>query len=233
MEAILFHSSNTSEQPLWQQRLLLAQSPLALLTKASPQRQIAESFIANRFLASYGANLQNFLPFLLASTNAGQINAALGIQPATSKPLFLEQYLDKPIELLLPEKPNAIDREDIVEIGNLAASFQTGSPLLFIIVAAILDAADFRYVVFTATSQIRRLLEKLQLATDVIGPADPGRLSDKGQSWGRYYQHQPVILGGSLSYAVNHLRQHKVIQTTLEHYADFIRETADMVRTHE
>lgn len=229
MEAILFQS-NTSEQPLWQQRLLLAQFPLALLTKASPQRQIAESFIANRFLASYGANLQNFLPFLLASINAGKVNAALGIQLAASKPLFLEQYLDKPIELLVNEKAKGIYREDIVEIGNLAASFHAGSPLLFIIVAAILDAADFRYVVFTATSQIRRLLEKLQLATEVIGPADPGRLPDKGLSWGSYYQHQPVILGGSLSYAVKHLRQHNVIQATLEHHADFIRDTADIVR---
>lgn len=230
MEAILLSSNSNSAQPLWQQRLLLSQSPLSLVTTNSPQRDIVENFIAKRFSESYGAKLQHFLPFLLASVNANHVNAALGIQPAASKPLFLEQYLDKPIELLVPKKAGAIYREEIAEIGNLAASFHAGSPLLFIIVAAILDAADFRYVVFTATSQIRRLLEKLQLATDVIGLADPRRLPDKGQSWGRYYQHQPTILGGSLSHAVNHLRQHKVIQTTLANHAEFIRDTADKVR---
>lgn len=230
MEAILFHNKKSSEEPLWQQRLLLAQSPLTLITDASSLRSEAEEFIANRFFERYNARLQHFLPSLLASIQSGEINAALGFQLAASQSLFLEQYLDKPIERLVSEHRGQLLREDIVEIGNLAASFQAGSPLLFIVVAAILEAAGFRYVVFTATSEVRKLLKKLQLVTDVMGLADPALLPDKGQSWGSYYQYQPVILGGSLSDAVKHLGQHNVIRAALEHHADFIATTADKLR---
>ncbi|MDT8310656.1 MAG: thermostable hemolysin [Methylophaga sp.] len=230
MEAILFQSKKSSEQPLWQQRLLLAQSPLQLITEQSPLRKQAECFIANRFFERYGARLEHYMPLLLTSIQAERIEAGLGFQLAASQALFLEQYLDKPIESLLPRHCGQISREAIVEIGNLAASFQARSPLLFIVITAILDAAGFRYVVFTATREVRRLLKKLQLTTDVIGLADPALLPDKGQSWGSYYQHQPIILGGSLPDAVQHLRQHNVIRAALEHHADFIATTADKLR---
>ncbi|MEX1199697.1 MAG: hypothetical protein WEB02_02805 [Methylophaga sp.] len=68
MEAILVHSKKSSEQPLWQQRLLLAQSPLTMITESSAMRTEAERFIANRFFERYNARLQHFLPSLLAST---------------------------------------------------------------------------------------------------------------------------------------------------------------------
>lgn len=229
MEATIIHSKISSQQPLWQQRLLLAQSPLSLISTESSQRSQVETFIARQFMARYEASLQVYLPFLLACFQNGEVTAALGFKLAAAEPLFLEQYLEKSIELSLPENTNSISREQIVEVGNLAMSFRAVSPLLFIVVAAILHKAGLRYVVFTATTQVRKLLEKLQLVTDVIGPADPGLLADKGQSWGSYYQHQPVILGGWLNEAVNHLRQHEVIQATLNRHADFISKTAARV----
>lgn len=230
MEATIIHSKSSSEQPLWQQRLLLAHSPLTLISTESPQRSLVERFIAREFMTRYNASLQVYLPFLLASFQNEEVNAALGFKLAAEEPLFLEQYLDKPIERSLPANTNSITREQIAEVGNLAMSFRAVSPLLFIVVAAILHKAGLSYVVFTATTQVRKLLEKLQLVTDVIGPADPSRLADKGQSWGSYYQHQPIILGGWLNEAVNHLRKHEVIRAALNHHADFINETAARVR---
>lgn len=230
MEARLLSDKKPVDKPLWQQRLLLAESPLTLITPSSAKRKVVENFIAERFLQIYGAKLQHFLPFLLTSIQSESVNSALGFQPAAAQPLFLEQYLNKPIELSLPENAGQIDRQQIVEIGNLAASFQAGSPLLFIVVAAMLEAAGFRYVVFTATGEVRKLLQKLQLTTDLLGLAEPTLLADKGLSWGHYYQHQPVILGGSLPDAVRHLQQHKVIQSALAHHAQFIADTAESVR---
>jgi len=229
MEARLLNSKQVNEQPLWQQRLLLAQSPLTLITSSSSMRPTVESFISERFLQSYGAQLKYFLPFLLASLQVEEVSAAIGFQPATKRPLFLENYLDKPIELSLPESVGLMPRKQIVEIGNLAASFQAGSPLLFVVIAAILHQAGFHYVVFTATSQVRKLLDKFQLKTDIIGPADPLRLPDKGEAWGQYYLHEPIILGGGLAYAVEHLSRHQVIKAALIHHADFINETAKQI----
>lgn len=229
MEARILKSKQVIEQPLWQQRLLLAQSTLTLITSSSINRAEVENFITERFLQSYGAQLKYFLPFFLASLQVGEVSAAIGFQPATKRPLFLENYLDKPIELSLPERAGLIPRQQIVEIGNLAASFQAGSPLLFVVIAAILYQAGFRYVVFTATSQVRKLLDKFQLETVMIGPADPLRLPDKGEAWGQYYLHDPIILGGDLAYAVEHLSRHQVIKAALAHHAGFISETAHLI----
>ncbi|MCX4189634.1 thermostable hemolysin [Methylophaga sp. OBS3] len=230
MEARLIESRKSAQQPIWQQRLLLAQSPLQLITPQTQTRDDVETFIADKFWQSYGAQLQYFFPFLLASVQAEQVNAALGFQLAIQQPLFLEHYLESPVEQTLSTIYGHVDREDIVEIGNLAASFQAGSPLLFVIVAAILQQAGFKQVVFTATSQVRRLLEKLQLETTVIGVADPTKLPDKGDAWGEYYQHKPMILAGDLNYAVEHLRYHRVIKSAWEHHEDFIQSTAARIR---
>lgn len=215
----------------WQQRLLFPHKSVSLIDRGhADEYSNVQAFISDRFYAAFGAKIHSFLPYFLASNTEGYVDSAIGFQPALGQQLFLEQYLQQPIEQSLQTITNGVRRSDIVEIGNLAASLQTGSPLLFILLTAILHQANYQWVVFTATRQVRHLLNKLQLTSYSLGDADPNFLHDKQQQWGSYYQHQPMVLTGHLPTAVNHLQQHPVINSVLDVHAEFILNTAGTLR---
>lgn len=229
MEATRLTSSTDTKARHWQQRLLFPHKSLTLIDHQSAEYVPVQAFISARFNQTFGAEIQHFLPYFLASHMDDEIDSAIGFQPVQQHPLFLEQYLSRPIEKTLKLQGIHTHRSDIVEIGNLAASFNSGSPLLFILLAAVLHQANYQWVVFTATRQVRHLIARLQLNTLSLGAADPLLLIDKKQQWGSYYAHQPVVLAGHLPTAIDHLRQHDVIQSLLATHKDFVQNTARMI----
>ena len=76
-----------------------------LIDRGHPQRERVESFIAQRFLDVHGARISNFMPTLLALLDEeGNPRAALGVRDAGFEPLFLEYYLDRPVESVLARR---------------------------------------------------------------------------------------------------------------------------------
>ena len=72
-------------------------------------RQALESFVHSTFKRVYGADVRHFLPRLMSLTNRqDELIAAVGFHAAQNDTLFLEQYLDKPIE----EAMSAVLRTD-------------------------------------------------------------------------------------------------------------------------
>ncbi|MFG5409585.1 thermostable hemolysin [Piscinibacter sakaiensis] len=114
----------------------LAASPSVTLHPAGdPGRAEVEAFVAAVFSERYGAELRQFAPMLAARRDeGGALVAAAGWRVADAGPLFLEQYLSRPVEELL-----GAPRGRIVEVGHLAAA-QAGERVL----ATLLDnGADF------------------------------------------------------------------------------------------
>ena len=73
--------------------------PGATLTHAAAQRPALERFIAERFRQAYGAQVSHFCAHLLGLRDAaGKWQAAAGYTPAASGALYLEHYLDRPVE---------------------------------------------------------------------------------------------------------------------------------------
>ena len=96
---------------------------LHICSTDSLARQEAERFIANRFADKLEAKITSFMPTLLVVRNKQHsIVAACGVRPGTEQRLFLETYLDEPIERTIGEltkqHSSCIARQDIVEIGN-------------------------------------------------------------------------------------------------------------------
>lgn len=84
-----------------------------------PGRREVERFIAQIYAARHGANLCTFAPTLVSLRQGSGIVAAAGYPAASNGPLFLERYLDQPVQALLPEGnvgPPA--RESIVEVAT-------------------------------------------------------------------------------------------------------------------
>ncbi len=168
---------------------------VTLVSQQEPPRQEIERFIRAIFRRAYGANVRHLPPHLLSMRQDGRILAALGIRPAKEAPLFLENYLEKPIECTLAEHlKHPIERNRIVEIGNLASAHGGGARALIITLTAYLSGAGYDWAVFTATPQVRNNFTRLGIELTPLIVADKTRLGDAQCDWGSYYDQAPVVV---------------------------------------
>jgi hypothetical protein len=113
--------------------------------------------------------------------------------------LFLERYLPAPVEAVLAAHVNvSLKREAIVEVGHLAASRNDAGRRLIELLGPHLAAEGFEWCVGTVTQELRRMLARLGITPLALGSADPAALGEEALHWGRYYEHQPVVLAGRL-----------------------------------
>lgn len=166
-----------------------------------PSRAQFEEFIAARFGRAYGARVAHFLPHLLGVRDGlGRWQGAAGYGAAEGARLFLEQYLEHPVEQALAEKlGRPLARHGIVEVGNLAAVSAGMARLLIPQLARHLHRLGYRWVVFTATRALRNSFLRLGLRPLPLAPADPARLPDGGASWGAYYEQEPMVMAGKIA----------------------------------
>ena len=167
-----------------------------------PARASLEAFIAQSFHASYGAILSHFCDTLLGCRDgAGQWIAALGYSLGEDGPLFLEQYLDEPVEQAIGSRAgHPVARTGIVEVGNLAAAHPGAARALIVSMTRLLHAQGLHWVAFTATASLLNSFTRLRLKPGVLAAADPCRLADGGRHWGSYYDAQPQVMFGDIRY---------------------------------
>lgn len=151
-------------------------------------------FIQSRFLEAYGARPTLRVPRLLALVGRqDNVTAAVGVRNALDERLFLEDYLEIPIEAALPDEAS-IDRSGIFEIAHLAGVEPGISRFLFPMLTLWLTRRNARWIAFTGTAQLRNSFDRLGIETCVVGPAKAERLPDQGRGWGRYYDHGPMVM---------------------------------------
>ena len=171
---------------------------IEMLEQGASQRAEVEDFIHGVFSHAYAADIRHFLPRLLALRNSErQVLAALGMREAADQRLFLETYLDEPIEAAVSRlQGSTVSRDTIVEVGNLASVHRGGLRHLIIALTAYLSGAGTEWVVFTAVPAVRNAFAAMGLPLQQLAVADKARL-DKGQeNWGSYYDTGPVVLAG-------------------------------------
>jgi hypothetical protein len=172
----------------------------------SARRSEAEEFIRNIFAFHYGARVSSFAPNLMLLEQQGRLIAATGWRSARSESLFLERYLDSPIEQAMAQLADqSVERERIVEVGNLAAEKSGGSLHVILALASHLDRLGYEWVVFTATQELVGIFSRLGLPLLALAKADPARLGDDAQAWGSYYATEPIIVAGRIRLAIERL----------------------------
>lgn len=165
----------------------------------SPRRQEVEAFIRDVFARHYGATVSSFAPNLALLEQHGRIIAATGWRAAADEPLFLERYLDMPIETAMARLAGIpVRRERIVEVGNLAADKAGSSLHVIMTLAKHLDRLGYEWVVFTATQELVGIFSRLGLPLLALAPANPVRLGDEAADWGSYYESGPVVVAGRI-----------------------------------
>lgn len=194
----------------------------------SKQRLSVESYIHDKFEEQFGADIQHFLPYLLSLKCNDNFCATVGIRTAESEPLFLENYLRYPIEQEIGNYfKTAIDRESIVEIGNLVSTWRGSSQLLFIILTDLLLRLDREWVVFTATKEVEFLLKKMNFNPVHLADASLKMLSDDKERWGSYYDGNPKVMFGHAPSAMSILKQSTILSSPLSLFSNSLSEIVD------
>ncbi len=204
---------------------------LSLVSQQSSDRQAVEAGIMRKFERAYGAHLKHFLPDLLRLDVAGELGAVAGIRAARGGALFLEQYLDRPVQQAVAHAfMTPVDRDEIVEIGNLAANVPGLAYSLFAALATTLSAAGYRWVVCTATPQVAQMLSKMGFSAQAICPADPSMLESDPTEWGEYYATRPRVMAGDVGLAAAQVAGNYEIAAQIEQLHGPIAQMATQLR---
>ncbi len=179
----------------------------------NPDRPRVEAYIRRIYAARYQARVKEFAPMLVGLHDRdGTLVAAAGYREADAGMLFLERYLSQPVHLLL-RGPGATaqQRQGIVEVGHLASDRPGEGRRLIQMLGPLLAQAGHEWVVSTLTQELRHLFVRMGMAPLALGCADPVLLGDDANDWGRYYDHQPVVLAGQIPVALKALSRRSAL----------------------
>ena len=173
---------------------------LHLVAVDAARRAAVHDVIRDRFAAHYQADVRHFMPCLFGlEADDGSLHGAVGCRSAAVQPLFLERYLDEPIEHVIAARSGEIvERADVVEVGNLAARGAGMSRLLIVALTRLLATEGVRWAGFTGTPALINSFRRLGIVLHGLVPADPRRLGvDRDQwraEWGTYYDAGPQVM---------------------------------------
>jgi len=170
---------------------------LDVLHPAHADRKQAESFIHDVFAREYAADVKHFLPHLLrlSHNDTGLCYSIVGYRDAGVSKLFVERYLDMPIELLLSQQMGGeIERTAIVEVGNLAEAQPGASRITMFAMLSFLFGAGYEWGIMTAVPKVANAFHRMGLTSAEIGVADISKLPlHEQKEWGSYYDNQPKL----------------------------------------
>lgn len=155
------------------------------------------SLICRRYHEVFGARpAPSFRDYV--QHGAGTPAALLGYRRASEAALFLEAYLDRPVEDHLTQAfGRNVARAEVVEIGNFAAD--NAIAMIQLWGAAANDLAGVSEIaVATLTAPLRRMFARIGVPLIELCLARPERLGAEAAHWGRYYQNDPRVCAGSI-----------------------------------
>ena len=187
------------------------------------RRGALEGFIRQVFANAYQARISECMPVLMGLYDSSDtVQAALGLRFAHGGALFLEHYLDEPVESILATRLGgyaeryAPGREHIIEVGNLAASQAGGTRWLIIALTALLQSAAFEWVVFTATRTLRNAFNRLGLYMLPLAAAEAARLPAPARAeWGSYYAQDPCVVAVNVQHTYGVLDRYLRLEHTM------------------
>jgi hypothetical protein len=172
----------------------------------------AVEFTRAHYKERFGCELTEFYPNTVSLYEDGVLTAAAGFRGAGTGKLFLEQYLDKPIESCIWAKftPPA-ERHEIVELGGFAATSRYAALPLMLYLAPALYELGYKKLVCTANKPIQLCLRKLGLDPIFVADADQSKLIEPGENWGSYYKGRPQVFTGDIKAGIEAMAERAVV----------------------
>lgn len=154
--------------------------------------------VTRRYLHVYGAQVRAFYSETMAVSREGNPRAVLGYRRAGAEKLFLERYLDAPVETCVSQAlGRPMPRESVIEIGSLAADDAFAMVALWASAANDLGGSC-EVAVATLTAPLRRMFTRIGVPLHVLAAATLERVGDTGE-WGSYYESEPMVCAGLIA----------------------------------
>lgn len=160
------------------------------------ERKEAENFISDVYHLAHKANLNQFMSnlYIGRENSSSNIYAAIGAHNLGEGTGLVENYLSMPAQSILNSiDPLTVKRNQIVEIGNLAA-VDIDYAKLIIAFSVFHLHEKYRWCLCTGTITVRQILKKMGIKYIVLEKADGKALGEEQNRWGTYYRHKPCVL---------------------------------------
>lgn len=169
---------------------------LELVRKEHGSRKEVEKFARDRYHRAYGAAINTFARELLVLRSKEQgVLGCVGINTGDSGRLYLEQYLEGPLEEEIGRVVGKkIDRSKVAEIGTLATGAKGLSRLTMISLTGVIMSRGIEYIAFTGIKSVRNTLEMLGMPLESLAKASPEKLEGDAAEWGSYYSAAPEVV---------------------------------------
>lgn len=187
--------------------------PYHLFWADTPDRQACcRRFMQQAYQREFNAVIPHYLPYQLGMTaNDGSLVAACGVMPASEGRLYLENYLEAPVEQLASRQGLALERHQLAEIGNFAAADGASARIMFVAICLVMNHNRFKHIAFTGTRKLRNIFARLNLDTVPLADAYPDALGSEAENWGSYYTQQPRIMLGDLAHGYDRLSKNSLL----------------------
>lgn len=181
------------------QRMVPPRNYFTLAEPDSYMRTELESRIRAGFGQHFQACIEGFMPELAVYRHASGAEGVIGIRSARAERLFLESYLDLPIEVAVSRcAATRVRRDQIAEVGQFVISDRESVSDFFRDLVPFLRSQGFHWVCFTGTDRIRALLSRIGFEGRPVATATRDRVGSSDDDWGSYYDHEPVVIVGKL-----------------------------------
>lgn len=135
------------------------------------------------------------------STGREAVQACAGISYPENGKLFLEQYLDGPVEEILSARVGEfVDRRDILQVSSIASTRTAAGMELVRALPLIFACLGRPYAAMTTTSRLAAAMQRIGIVFHPLCEADGSRLpATELARWGTYYETRPVVGYGHIS----------------------------------
>lgn len=163
-------------------------------------RHTLESRVRSGFGHHFDACIEGFMPDLAAYRHVSGATGVIGIRGANDERLFLESYLDQPVESVISDSARRpILRREVVEVGQFIVDDKAIVLDFFRDLVPFLRSRGYEWVCFTGTNRIRKLLTKVGFFGKPVAMATKDKVGSDALNWGTYYQFEPCVIVGKLS----------------------------------
>lgn len=149
--------------------------------------------IAQSYRTAFSADTR-MRPSRLVITVArnGEVACATSIR-CHQDAFYSQQYLDMPVNDLLSRRTGLkVASRAILEVGGLACSSPFAAYPTLRMVFQWGRERGIGWGLFTATAEVRRLIQRAKITPLLLARAEASRVQDPDQ-WGDYYDHDPWV----------------------------------------
>jgi len=179
---------------------------IVIAQRGTPVWRESATLVSKVFMTNFGARVvpdpDQFIAYMGQDDDGrDEVEACIGISFVEKGPVFVERYLDAPIQdVLSAAAGQEVRREQVLQLGSVASIRNLAGAEIYRAMPLIQTCLGRSYAVMTMTNRSAALAKRLGLISHPLCEADGTRLgAEELADWGTFYDQRPSVRWGRLS----------------------------------